>query len=311
MHDPVDAQFPDGRIAPVSRLAKQILRRHRDRQRQTAPGFAEGYRVQRLIDAAQRSHQQGTLDRCCAHETAKAWSERAKDSRHRRQRLHRLGAGEGAGQGRRTACACSTTIRAAARAGSPMSRKISNSSAAIFATPPRSSSAAQGMDEVHHLAFVNGTEFFYSQPDLVLDVGVHGHDQCDRRLPQAWRRQSDPRLELGGLSDAAARCRPTRARRCRAGRAQSALFLRRRQAHQRTDGDQLRPQIFRARADLPPAQCLWPRHGLGACRSAIRAAAAKAAAAQPSGHAARSTSRAPARRPAASAMSTIWSPASW
>ncbi|MGA7972847.1 MAG: SDR family NAD(P)-dependent oxidoreductase, partial [Pseudolabrys sp.] len=32
--------------------------------------------------------------------------------------------------------------------------------------------AAQGMDEMHHLAFVNGTEFFYSQPDLVLDVGV-------------------------------------------------------------------------------------------------------------------------------------------
>jgi len=34
--------------------------------------------------------------------------------------------------------------------------------------------AAQGMDEVDHLAFVNGTEFFYSQPDLVLDVGVRG-----------------------------------------------------------------------------------------------------------------------------------------
>lgn len=34
--------------------------------------------------------------------------------------------------------------------------------------------AAEGMDEVHHLAFVNGTEFFYSQPDLVLDVGVRG-----------------------------------------------------------------------------------------------------------------------------------------
>jgi nucleoside-diphosphate-sugar epimerase len=30
------------------------------------------------------------------------------------------------------------------------------------------------MEEVHHLAFVNGTEFFYSQPDLVLDVGVRG-----------------------------------------------------------------------------------------------------------------------------------------
>jgi nucleoside-diphosphate-sugar epimerase len=34
--------------------------------------------------------------------------------------------------------------------------------------------AAQGTDEVHHLAFVNGTEFFYSAPDLVLDVGVRG-----------------------------------------------------------------------------------------------------------------------------------------
>jgi nucleoside-diphosphate-sugar epimerase len=34
--------------------------------------------------------------------------------------------------------------------------------------------ATQSMDEVHHLAFVNGTEFFYSQPDLVLDVGVRG-----------------------------------------------------------------------------------------------------------------------------------------
>ena len=33
---------------------------------------------------------------------------------------------------------------------------------------------AEGVDEVHHLAFVNGTEFFYSQPDLVLDVGVRG-----------------------------------------------------------------------------------------------------------------------------------------
>jgi nucleoside-diphosphate-sugar epimerase len=34
--------------------------------------------------------------------------------------------------------------------------------------------AAKGMDEVHHLAFVNGTEFFYNAPDLVLDVGVRG-----------------------------------------------------------------------------------------------------------------------------------------
>jgi nucleoside-diphosphate-sugar epimerase len=34
--------------------------------------------------------------------------------------------------------------------------------------------ATRGVDEVHHLAYVNGTEFFYSHPDLVLDVGVKG-----------------------------------------------------------------------------------------------------------------------------------------
>lgn len=34
--------------------------------------------------------------------------------------------------------------------------------------------AAHGVDSVCHLAFVNGTEFFYSRPDLVLDVAVKG-----------------------------------------------------------------------------------------------------------------------------------------
>lgn len=34
--------------------------------------------------------------------------------------------------------------------------------------------ATRSVDEVHHLAFVNGTEYFYSAPELVLDVGVKG-----------------------------------------------------------------------------------------------------------------------------------------
>ncbi len=34
--------------------------------------------------------------------------------------------------------------------------------------------AAQGVESVCHLAFVNGTEFFYTKPELVLDVGVRG-----------------------------------------------------------------------------------------------------------------------------------------
>jgi len=34
--------------------------------------------------------------------------------------------------------------------------------------------ACKGVDSVIHLAFINGTEFFYTKPELVLDVGVKG-----------------------------------------------------------------------------------------------------------------------------------------
>lgn len=34
--------------------------------------------------------------------------------------------------------------------------------------------ATRGVDGVIHLAYVNGTEYFYTKPDLVLDVGVKG-----------------------------------------------------------------------------------------------------------------------------------------
>ena len=57
--DPIDAQYPDGRIAPVSRLAKRFFDAIESGST-AAPGFAEGYRVQRLMDAARRSHQQGS-----------------------------------------------------------------------------------------------------------------------------------------------------------------------------------------------------------------------------------------------------------
>ena len=54
--------------------------------------------------------------------------------------------------------------------------------------PAAVDAAMRGVDEVHHLAFVNGTATFYSAPDLVLDVGVKGIvnviDACRRH----WRR---------------------------------------------------------------------------------------------------------------------------
>ncbi|MFC1515423.1 NAD-dependent epimerase/dehydratase family protein, partial [Thermodesulfobacteriota bacterium] len=31
--------------------------------------------------------------------------------------------------------------------------------------------AAKGVESIIHLAFINGTEFFYNKPELVLDVG--------------------------------------------------------------------------------------------------------------------------------------------
>ncbi len=75
--DPVDAQYPDGRIAPVARLAKLFLDAV-ETGGMARPGFAEGYRVQQLIDAARRSHQTGawvatagpTRARSCARETS-------------------------------------------------------------------------------------------------------------------------------------------------------------------------------------------------------------------------------------------------
>jgi predicted dehydrogenase len=55
--DPSDAKYPDGRIAPVSRLVKLFLDAIENGDTAT-PGFAEGYRVQCLIDAARRSHNE-------------------------------------------------------------------------------------------------------------------------------------------------------------------------------------------------------------------------------------------------------------
>jgi predicted dehydrogenase len=57
--DPADRRFPDdGRIAPLSRLASRFLDAIEQRTPGT-PGFAEGYRVQWLIDAVRRSHGLG------------------------------------------------------------------------------------------------------------------------------------------------------------------------------------------------------------------------------------------------------------
>jgi predicted dehydrogenase len=57
--DPRDRQFPtEARIAPVSRLAGRFLDAV-ERRTPVSPGFAEGYRVQVLLDAVRLSQAQG------------------------------------------------------------------------------------------------------------------------------------------------------------------------------------------------------------------------------------------------------------
>ena len=58
VEDHLDARFADGRIAPVARLAARFLDAI-EGGGPASPGFAEGYRVQQLMDAARRSHDLG------------------------------------------------------------------------------------------------------------------------------------------------------------------------------------------------------------------------------------------------------------
>jgi predicted dehydrogenase len=58
--DPEEVKYPDGRIAPVSRLARLFLDAV-ERSGTAQPDFAAGFRVQQLIDAAQRSHGEGRM----------------------------------------------------------------------------------------------------------------------------------------------------------------------------------------------------------------------------------------------------------
>jgi dTDP-glucose 4,6-dehydratase/UDP-glucose 4-epimerase len=57
--------------------------------------------------------------------------------------------------------------------------------------------ATKGMESVIHLAFVNGTEFFYTKPELVLDVGVRGM----LNVLDACREHHVPELVLASSSE--------------------------------------------------------------------------------------------------------------
>lgn len=56
--DPLDRQYAEARIGPVSRLAHRFLDAIEQRKR-GEPGIAEGFRAQMLLDAVRRSHAEG------------------------------------------------------------------------------------------------------------------------------------------------------------------------------------------------------------------------------------------------------------
>ena len=195
----------------------------------------------------------------------------SRDPGHRRLRLHRLGAG------RRRWCGDGThgarARRPLARRAAPAGRGRERHRVHRGRHPRRrrrSRRRLRGVDEIHHLAYVNGTRV------LLQRAGA-----CARRrrasgminVIDACRANGVGTLVLASSSEVyqtpprSADRRDGAAR--GAGPAQSALLLWRRQDHQRADGDQLRPQGFRARADLPAAQRLRPRHGPRARHPAV------------------------------------------
>jgi hypothetical protein len=60
VEDPVDAKYPDGRFRGSPDGSSMRSKAALTSSPISPPDFAAGYRVQQLIDAAQRSHRQGT-----------------------------------------------------------------------------------------------------------------------------------------------------------------------------------------------------------------------------------------------------------
>ena len=64
--------------------------------------------------------------------------------------------------------------------------------------PQAVTKAAEGVDSVYHLAYINGTEYFYKHPDLILDIGVRGM----LNVLDACRTQGVGELVLASSSEA-------------------------------------------------------------------------------------------------------------
>ena len=87
--------------------------------------------------------------------------------------------------------AASTTIRAAPPSGLATCSDKSSWSPATSAIRPRFAGRLRGMESVCHLAYINGTEFFYDRPELILEVAVKGMMNVLDALPRRGRARPD------------------------------------------------------------------------------------------------------------------------
>ncbi len=235
-----------------------------------------------------------------------------KIPRHRRQRLHRLGAREGLGEGRRKS---PRARRQFARPTAP-ARRYRKEHRIHRRRYPRRRRGRQGPPPA-------STRCITSPSSTARNSSTARPNWCSTSACVACSTSSTPAASTpSAISFSPLRPRSIR-RRPHVPTAEDAPLVvpdvmnprysyGRRQADQRGDSDQLRAaNISSACWIFPAAQCLRPGHGLRACHPAIRAAHQKARGPSSPPAGCLSKSRAPARRRAASATSTTWSPASW
>ena len=132
---------------------------------------------------------------------------------HRGQRVPRVLAVPRPRRGRATTSSSSTTTAAAAPTGCSSSGRRSRLVEGDIRDPEDVRRATEGVEVVYHLAYINGTRFFYERPDDVLEVGIKGTLEHDRGRPGRRRAAVRARLhqrDLQRAGDGADRRRASR-----------------------------------------------------------------------------------------------------
>jgi len=129
--------------------------------------------------------------------------------------------------------------------------------------PAAVAKALHGMDGVCHLAYVNGTEFFYTKPDLILEVAVKGM----MNVLEGCLQHGVPELILASSSEVYQTPPQVPTDETAPLVVPDVLNPRYSYGGGKIISELLAVNYGRARVPrvlvFPSAQCLWPEHGLG------------------------------------------------